>query len=105
MVGERLSELRKDKGLTQKALAEVLGISVNAVSAYERGINSPEDATEEAISKFFNVSLDYLHGLIDTPRSITKNSSHILFLHDIPEKAAMELAAFLDYMVSKYKLE
>lgn len=105
MVGERLSELRKDKGLTQKELAKALGISVNTVSAYERELNSPEDATEEAIARYFNVSLDYLHGLIDTPRSITNNSSHILFFRDIPEKATMEISDFLDYIAIKYRLK
>ena len=43
MDGERLSELRKDRGVTQQQLAEAVSVSGNTISAYERGINEPDD--------------------------------------------------------------
>lgn len=43
MDGERLSELRKDRGVTQQQLAAALSVSSNTISAYERGINEPDD--------------------------------------------------------------
>ena len=42
MDGERLSELRKDKGLTQKDLAKILSVSENSISLYERNIITPD---------------------------------------------------------------
>ena len=41
-IGKFISKCRKDKNLTQEALAEKLGISINAVSKWERGISFPD---------------------------------------------------------------
>lgn len=40
-LGRRIAELRKARGLTQQALAEKTGYSVEFVSLVERGINAP----------------------------------------------------------------
>jgi len=64
MIGERLADLRKDKGLNQKDLAEVLGISLHTLSNYEREISTPDDEMKIRIARYFNVSLDYLLGLL-----------------------------------------
>ena len=60
---ERLSELIKEKGTTQKALAEYLGISRQAVSQYVLGETQPSIEVSASIAKFFEVSIDYLAGL------------------------------------------
>ena len=65
MIGERLSELRKDIGLSQGELAERLGLAASTISAYERGVNEPDDETKLRIAELFNISLDYLLGAID----------------------------------------
>ena len=52
MDGERLSELRKDKGLTQKEFAKILGISENSVSMYERNLNTPDDQMKIKIAEY-----------------------------------------------------
>lgn len=105
MVGERLSELRKDKGLTQKAMADIFGVSVNTISLYERDLMSPEDATEEAIARYFDVGLDYLHGLTDKQRSIASDNAQIIVLRDVPDTALTEIAGFLNQIKKKYKLK
>ena len=64
MNGERLSDLRKDRGLTQKDLAKIIGVSENSISMYERNLNSPDDKIKVKIAKYFNISLDYLLGAI-----------------------------------------
>lgn len=62
MYGERLRELRCEKGLTQKQLAEKLNISQKSLSKYER--ESPDLSTEliARICRYFQVSADYLLG-------------------------------------------
>ena len=55
MEGERLSELRKDNGLTQRDLAEILGVSENSISLYERNINTPDDELKIKIANYFNI--------------------------------------------------
>ena len=67
MLGDRLGKLRRGKGLTQRQLADLLFVSVNTISAYERNINTPDDPTKIWLAKFFDVSMDYLMGLSDKP--------------------------------------
>ena len=57
---EKLQELRKQKGLTQEELAEVLYVSRTAISKWESGRGYPNIDSLKAISKFFSVSLDDL---------------------------------------------
>lgn len=58
--GIKLQILRKDKRLSQEALAEQLGVSRQAVSKWERGEGYPEMDTIIMISNLFGVTLDYL---------------------------------------------
>lgn len=59
---DRLKALRKQKGLSQRALAEKLEMSKSAVSMYESGFREPDHETTEKIADFFNVDVDYLLG-------------------------------------------
>lgn len=57
---EKLQELRKNKGLTQEALAEVLYVSRTAVSKWESGRGYPGIESLKQISTYFGVSIDAL---------------------------------------------
>ncbi len=57
---EKLYELRKKGALSQEQLAEQLGVSRQAISKWESGKAVPETDTLISISKYFDVSLDYL---------------------------------------------
>ena len=57
---EKLYMLRKKSGLSQEQLAEKLGVSRQAVSKWEGGQSIPEIDKIVYISKFFNVTTDYL---------------------------------------------
>ena len=67
MNGERLSELRRDKGMSQKQLGDMLSVSKFTISSYENGNTSPDDESNKILARTFGVSLDYLMGLIDEP--------------------------------------
>ena len=58
----RLRDLIDRKGCTQKALAEHLGITSQAIGAYCRGETKPTLEYAQAIADYFSVSLDYLSG-------------------------------------------
>ena len=62
---ERLKSLRKEKGITQKQLAANLDISLSAVINYENAQRSPSSAVLTLLSRFFNVSKEYLTGESD----------------------------------------
>ncbi len=57
---KKLQELRKQKGLTQEELAEVLYVSRTAISKWESGRGYPNIESLKAISKFFGVTVDEL---------------------------------------------
>lgn len=65
MFGIKLKELRKERGLSQEALAEILGYDQSMISFWEREINEPTESAIKKVAQFFEVSADYLLGLID----------------------------------------
>lgn len=65
-LGEKLSKLRREQNLTQEQLAEVLGVSRQAVSKWESGVAYPETEKLIRLAKLYDCSLDYL--LLDKPR-------------------------------------
>ena len=58
-----LKYLRERKELSQRDLAEKLGISKSTISMYEMGKRRPKFEDEEAIADFFNVDLNTLRGI------------------------------------------
>ena len=62
---ERLKELREEQGLSYRQLAKNTGFSNTAVRKWEKGIQIPNIETLVALSQYFNVSTDYLLGLVD----------------------------------------
>ena len=65
MFAEKIFELRKKKGITQREVADAVGITAASISAYEKGTKIPPLDTAIAVAKYFGVSLDYLCGLQD----------------------------------------
>lgn len=77
-----LSELRKDKKLSQRALSEILGLSHSTIGMYESGQREPNFETLKKLASYFNVSIDYLLGRTTNIPSwyswenITNNDTH-----------------------------
>ncbi|MCL1919179.1 MAG: helix-turn-helix domain-containing protein [Peptococcaceae bacterium] len=63
---DRLKELRKQKNLSQKALGEIIGLSKRGIQNYESGINNPTSEVLSKLADYFDVSVDYLLGRIDS---------------------------------------
>ncbi len=59
-LGEKLKEARKNAGLSQEQLAEKLSVSRAAVAKWETAKGLPDVENLKAISKFLNVSIDFL---------------------------------------------
>ena len=66
----RLKKLRKDRGEQQKDLAESIGLSQTQISTIESGKQGTSCDKLAAICQHYNVSADYLLGLIDEPRPL-----------------------------------
>lgn len=59
-LGEQLKQLRKERKMTQATLAEHLGVSIAAISAYENNSRLPSYDKLLQIAKVFCVSIDWL---------------------------------------------
>lgn len=65
---QRLRDLREDSDKTQRELAEVLGITTQQYSLYERGDREIPFHHAITLAKFYRVSLDYIAGLTNKKR-------------------------------------
>lgn len=61
--GEKIKELRKERGLTQKAVAEALSVTIPTFSHWECDYQEPSFKDLVALCRFYDVSADYLVGL------------------------------------------
>ena len=65
---ERLKSLRLQHKVTQKAIAEGIGVVPVSVQRFEYGTAKPKLDTVVRLADFFNVSTDYLLGRTDNPK-------------------------------------
>lgn len=63
--GKRLKELRLEKGLTQKDLAQNMNVSTATVTRWELEVQEPDYLTLAKLASYFKVTADYLLGLED----------------------------------------
>ena len=76
-LGQRIQELRKQKGLSQESLGEALGVSRQAVSKWEGDNGIPELDTLITMSRLFDVTVGQLLGVEDAPRTEPESSSSL----------------------------
>ena len=62
-MGEKLKVLRIENKMTQKQVADRVGVAVSAVSSYESGLRYPSYYVLIKLSSLFHVSTDYLLGV------------------------------------------
>ena len=65
-MGEKLKSLKIEKKLTQKQVADRIGLAISAVSSYESGPRYPSYDVLAKLARIFHVSTDYLLGMTDT---------------------------------------
>ena len=64
-MGNKLKSLRLEKKLTQKQIADSIGLAISAVSSYESGSRFPSYDVLVKLARIFHVSTDYLLGMTD----------------------------------------
>lgn len=89
LFSKRLRELRKEKGVSQVQLGELLGYGDTAISGYETGRNEPGFMDLIRICEILDVSADYILGISDIRRPYAVlDKGELIRLHN----RAMELA-------------
>lgn len=108
VLGNRIKHLREQSALSQKRLAEALGISNVQLSRYETGDRKPDPDTIKQIADFFDVSVDYLLGR-DTPgvEGVDMNDPELTILFRSLKSASPEIREetrkFLEFLMEKEK--
>jgi transcriptional regulator with XRE-family HTH domain len=103
----RLKQLRQKHKLTQSELADILGLKPTAVSNYESRRNEPSFDKLISLSKYFDVSCDYLLGISDAylPVGGEVLDKDIVEFFSIYQKLncenITELKDFADYLLYK----
>ena len=67
ILAKRLKELREERRIYQRELAEILGMSFRGYQNYETGQSEPKLATLIVLADYYQVSIDYLVGRTDDP--------------------------------------
>ena len=72
MYGLRIRNLRIENDYTQDSLAEKLNVSPKTIGSWEREDRLPPVDKLSALAKLFNVTIDYIMGLNQTPKDATE---------------------------------
>nr|DAH69847.1 MAG TPA: helix-turn-helix domain protein [Inoviridae sp.] len=67
---KRIKEIREDRDIKQKEIAEILQTDQSYYSKYERGLHPMTADQIIILCKYYNLSADYMLGIIDEPRQI-----------------------------------
>lgn len=111
MFSERLRELRNEKKISQKELAEILFVSQQTVAKWETDRSTPNPEMISKIAQYFEVSSDYLIGISDVKTPVTSSPiddddiKFALFDGDqgISDEAYEEVKRFAAFIKEKYK--
>jgi transcriptional regulator with XRE-family HTH domain len=106
--GDRLKELREEKGITQKQLGKVINISDRVIGYYESNDRFPKDEIIlKLLSEYFNVSVDYLVGRtsLRSPQSeyvAETSASYSLNVKGLPIEAIKMIEEYIELIRLKY---
>lgn len=90
-LGENLRKLRIKNDLTQEKLAEIFGISPQAISRWENNLTYPDLTMLPSIANYYNVSIDELMGM-DEIRNVKKINSIFSIVHEYESKGMIDEA-------------
>ena len=74
----RLKELRIGRGYSQGAIAEVINLSRESYNMYETGARDPHAADIQRLAKFYDISADYILGLIFAVETLSDRNKTVV---------------------------
>lgn len=100
--GRCLLKLRKEKGLTQQQLGDIVGVGKVTISRYERHGREADYETLVKLARYFDVSVDYLLGCVSTPRPWTEPPRHVP-IDDLDEERARKAEDYVRLLRLEYQ--
>ena len=111
MFYQRLRDLREDKDLKQVETANIINTSVRQYGLYERGKTDIPLEKALILAKYYNVSLDYITGLTNDKKGLTKSQlnedvSHLVKSYELlSERRKGRLDQFMQQLIDEQKEE
>ena len=102
LVAKRLIELREEHNLNQKELAAKLGVAPNTISSYENESAKPKLDGIIEIARFFNVSIDYLVGLIAEKVPFARDR-YVTLPKDFTDSMRSDVIKYIEFLEYKTK--
>lgn len=92
-IGKFISVKRKEKGITQSELAELLGISDRAISKWENGNCLPDASNMQELCKILNITINDLFSgeVVDMEDNVKKLEENLLEMTKLKEQRDKEL--------------
>lgn len=75
IIGETIARLRRERGMTQEALAESMGVSPQTISKWENSTTCPDVSLLPVLADFFGVSVDDLYGRATEEKGMHRQES------------------------------
>lgn len=107
----RLKDLREDMDKNQEQIAQIIGTSQSYYAQYENGKRAlPFDRVVE-LAKYYNVSLDYIAGLTNDKKGLTKSQlsddvSHLVKSYELlSERRKGRLEQFMQQLIDEQETE
>ena len=107
-IAANITKLRKERGMTQEALAEVIGVSAQTISKWENSTTYPDVALLPVIADVFDVTIDALYGRESVGRSQSSESAIEQVIEQVRRTFAAvcydpKLGGSFDYELAQYK--
>ena len=103
----RIKELRKERALSQRTLAEKIGCSQKSIDYWEKGEIEPTAHFIAALADFFECSADYLlgreddYGNVNVECALSSPEQRLLQIaKSLPEGERQSLMAFAEFLVT-----
>lgn len=106
-LGKRIKQLRKEKGLTQKELANQIGSSHAQLNKYESGLNTPPLDRLLLLAEILETSVDYLlagHGKGEPPLHSQRLIQRFQAIEEFEADERETIIKVLDAMIAKHNM-
>lgn len=104
---EKIKELRSNKGISQKKLADAIGVAQSSINYWEKGQRTPSVAAAQKLADYFNITLDELYDIDDIDN--IPESTNTLAAHfdgdEYTDEELEEIKRFAEYIKSKRKAD
>lgn len=106
---QRLRDLKEDSDMTQKQVADIIGVSINHYGKYERGETDIPFEKAVMLAEYYNVSLDYLAGRTNnqkgffSPTLTAEEEQLVEIFRSLTERNKGKLELFLEQITKAPK--